>query len=218
MIMHTTDETRALATDIPVKEGFPPIIGPAPRLLILGSMPGEASLKARRYYSHARNAFWPIIDRLLGLPAGADYGHRTAALCAQGIAVWDVIAACARPGSLDAQICPETVRVNDFAALFAAQPSICCIAFNGSTAEREFRRRVWPTLPAEHAGIEWLRLPSTSPAHARLGFEDKLAAWRVLLHKLDAAPAPQLLYPSRVGFRVSEVRRSCPRARHDDAS
>jgi hypoxanthine-DNA glycosylase len=173
---------------LPVRRAFPPVLGEAPRLLILGSMPSEASLARRQYYGHARNAFWPIMERLLGLPAGTDYAGRTQALRDHGIALWDVIAACARPGSLDADIRPETVQVNDFAALLAANPSIGCIAFNGGTAEREFRRRVLPTLAAEQVRIERLRLPSTSPAHAGMRPEAKLDAWRVILDKIARAP------------------------------
>lgn len=180
----------AAADAVPIRQAFPPILGSAPRLLILGSMPGEASLAMGRYYGHARNAFWPIMDALLGLPAEADYGLRVAALREHGIALWDVIAACARAGSLDTAIRPETVQVNDFAALLGAAPTIRCIAFNGGTAEREFCRRVLPTLPPEHAGIERLRLPSTSPAHAGMRFADKLAAWRVILDRLGAPAAP----------------------------
>lgn len=174
--------------EVRVRQAFPPILGAAPRLLILGSMPGEASLDAGQYYGHARNAFWPIMTALLGLPAAADYEARCAALRAQGIALWDVIAACARPGSLDTAIRPETVQVNDFAALFAAHPTIRGIAFNGGTAEREYCRRVLPDLRPEHAGIARLRLPSTSPAHAGMRFEAKLAAWRVILDRLGEPP------------------------------
>jgi hypoxanthine-DNA glycosylase len=173
---------------VPVKQAFPPVLGAASRVLILGSMPSEASLARGQYYGHPRNAFWPIIDRLLGLPAGADYARRTRALREHHIALWDVIAACARPGSLDADIRAETVRVNDFAALFAAHPGIRCIAFNGGTAEREFNRRVLPALPDDQAEIERLRLPSTSPAHAGMRFEQKLDAWRAILGYLSGRP------------------------------
>lgn len=166
------------------KTAFPPIIGDRPRLLILGSMPGEASLRLGQYYGHGRNAFWPIVSTLLALPTDADYPARTRVLQANGIALWDVIAACTRKGSLDSNIQPSSIRVNDFAALFAAHPSIRCIAFNGGTAEREFQRRVLPTLSPAQQSIERIRLPSTSPAHAGMSFDAKLAAWRVLLDRL----------------------------------
>jgi hypoxanthine-DNA glycosylase len=147
-------------------------------------MPGEASLRLGRYYGHGRNAFWPILCELLGVPAAADYQTRTRALVEHGIALWDVIAACEREGSLDTAIRPASVRVNDFAVLFDARPGIACIACNGGTAEREYRRRVLPALPQRHRAIERLRLPSTSPAHTGMRFEAKLAAWRVLLDRI----------------------------------
>jgi TDG/mug DNA glycosylase family protein len=168
---------------VPIRQAFPPILGDAPRLLLLGSMPSEASLARGQYYGHPRNAFWPIMERLLGLTAGSDYEDRAQALREHGIALWDVIAACARPGSLDAAIRPETVQVNDFATLLSTQPGIRCIAFNGATAEREYQRRVLATLGPTQAAIERLRLPSTSPAHAGMRLDEKLAAWRVILER-----------------------------------
>ena len=174
------------AADSVLKQAFPPILGPAPQLLILGSMPGEASLRIGQYYGHGRNAFWPIVGALLGLAPTADYAARRAALIAHGIALWDVIAACERQGSLDSAIRPETIRVNDFAALFDTCPSIGGIVFNGGTAEREYHRRVLPVLPERHRHIQRVRLPSTSPAYAGMRFEAKLDAWRVILEWIDA--------------------------------
>ena len=164
-----------------LKSAFPPIIGERPRLLILGSMPGEASLRLGQYYGHGRNAFWPILCELLSVPPDSDYPTRIAALKTNRIALWDVIATCARRGSLDASIRPDSIRVNDFAALFRTHPSIRCIAFNGATAEREFRRRVLPDLEQPHRCIQQLRLPSTSPAYAGMTLDAKRAAWRLLV-------------------------------------
>ena len=164
-----------------LKSAFPPILGERPRLLVLGSMPGEASLRLGRYYGHGRNAFWPILCELLSVPPDSDYATRAAALKSNGIALWDVIARCERHGSLDANIRPDSIQVNDFGALFEAHPSIGCIAFNGGTAEREFRRRVLPGLNQPYRQLQQLRLPSTSPAHAGMPMEAKLAAWRVLM-------------------------------------
>lgn len=171
-----------------LKTAFPPVFGPDARVLILGSMPGEASLRQQQYYGHPRNAFWPILGELLGMPPQASYSERCAALIARGIALWDVIAACERPGSLDQAIRPETIRVNDFGTFFDATPGIVQVVFNGGTAEREYRRRVFPVLQASHREIQQHRLPSTSPAHASLRFEQKLAAWRSILDWLGADP------------------------------
>lgn len=169
------------------KVAFPAVIGEGPRVLILGSMPGEASLRLGQYYGHGRNAFWPILCELLSIAPDSDYATRIAALRANRIALWDVIAACERRGSLDANIRPASIRVNDFGALFNAHPGIRCVAFNGGTAEREYRRRVLPSLDQVHRGIEQRRLPSTSPAHAGLSFAAKLAAWRVLLEHIASS-------------------------------
>lgn len=159
-------------------EGFPPVVGAGPRLLILGSMPGRASLVAGRYYAHPRNAFWPIMGRLFGAGPDLPYERRLQCLMAHGVALWDVMAACERPGSLDADIRPGSVRANDFGALFARCPTIRRLAFNGSAAEAAFRRHVQPFLPQHLPAV---RLPSTSPAHAAAGFDAKLAAWSVIV-------------------------------------
>lgn len=160
---------------MPVVRSFPPVARPDARVLVLGSMPGAASLAAGRYYAHPRNAFWPIVAALGGAPANADYEQRTAALVARGLALWDVLQACEREGSLDAAIDLATAATNDFAAFFRAHPQIVAVACNGGTAHEVFRRRVLPTLPKPPVV---LKLPSTSPAHAGVAFAQKLAAWR----------------------------------------
>ena len=91
---------------------FEPIVGHQPRILILGSMPGTASLHATQYYAHPRNAFWPIISELFDLPSG-DYETRAALLARKGVAVWDVLKTCFRAGSLDSAIDDRTIVVND---------------------------------------------------------------------------------------------------------
>lgn len=159
--------------------GFPPVAGPDARLLILGSMPGIASLHADRYYAHPRNAFWPIMGKQLGFSPELPYAERLARLKAAGIALWDVIAACERTGSLDANIAGDTVRVNDFSAFFAVHRGICRVAFNGAAAETAFRRHVLPRLPG--LDLAMIRLPSTSPAHAGMTLADKEAAWSAIL-------------------------------------
>jgi len=152
--------------------GFPPIAHADSRLLILGSLPGRASLAAGRYYAHPRNAFWPIVGGLFGFDPAAPYETRVAALLRARVAVWDVCAAAVRPGSLDAAIAPASVRPNDFAAFFAAHPAIARVAFNGAAAATLYRRH---RLPA--TGREFVRLPSTSPAHAALDVAAKRRAW-----------------------------------------
>lgn len=160
---------------------FPPVAAPDARRLILGSMPGEASLNAGQYYAHPRNAFWRIMGDLLGAGPALPYPARLARLTAAGIALWDVVADCERRGSLDAAIVRESVQANDFRHFFAEHPGIEQVFFNGAAAEKLFRRHVLPGL--DGVPIELHRLPSTSPAHAARGYADKLAAWSVIVAK-----------------------------------
>ncbi len=155
---------------------FPPLCGPRARVLVLGSMPGRASLAAQQYYAHPRNAFWPIIEAVLGIDRKLPYAQRCRQLIAHDIAVWDVLQSCFRPGSLDADIDPASILPNDFAAFFAHHPHIRRVCFNGATAQQVFRRQVLPSLPAGRLP-EMIRLPSTSPAHAGMRLEQKIAHW-----------------------------------------
>ena len=163
-------------------EGFPPVEPPRARTLILGTLPSAESIRQGQYYAHPRNAFWPIMGALFGAAPALPYGERLQRLTASGVALWDVIGACDRAGSLDSAIVPESIVANDFAALFAACPQIGHVFFNGAAAETAFRRHVRArvALPPLH----FTRLPSTSPAHAARNLADKLAAWRAVADAL----------------------------------
>lgn len=158
---------------------FPPIAAPDAEILILGSMPGQASLAASEYYAHPRNAFWPIVSALFGFEASAPYTQRIEALKAARIALWDVLYTCTRPGSLDADIDPDSLIANDLAGFLRQHPAIKRVFFNGAKAESCFRKHIAPTLAA--GAVSCRRLPSTSPAHAARSLEQKLDAWRVIL-------------------------------------
>lgn len=160
--------------------GFPPLARPDAIVLILGSMPSRESLAQGQYYAHPRNAFWPILARVLEMRT-EDYAERAALAMERGVAVWDVFRDCVRPGSLDSAIDERTAATNDFSAFFDEHPAIRRILFNGAKAESVFLRRVLPGLDERRAAIPRLRLPSTSPAHAGMRFEDKLAAWKAAL-------------------------------------
>ncbi|HUO94188.1 MAG TPA: DNA-deoxyinosine glycosylase [Rhizomicrobium sp.] len=158
-------------------ESFPPIVSGKSRVLILGSMPGTASLKAGQYYAHPRNAFWPIMGRLFDAGPQWPYEQRVKRLLQAGVALWESLEACVRPGSLDTSITDEVP--NDFASFFAQHPRIRHVYFNGAKAETSFRRHVLP-LPSSGAERLYTRLPSTSPAHAGMPFEAKVKAWSVV--------------------------------------
>ena len=151
--------------------------GPNARVLVVGSMPSEASLAARQYYAFRHNQFWRIVGAVCGFRHDAPYARRKAALKRSRIALWDVLESCVRPGSLDSAIREESIRVNDFASFLAAHPAIRRVCFNGRKAEQAWRRRVLPDLPAARK-LEYRLLPSTSPAHAGMGYLAKLEAWR----------------------------------------
>lgn len=158
-------------------EGFPPIVGAHPHTLILGSMPGTASLTAGRYYAHPRNAFWPIVAVSFGFDPTLPYDERTAHLTRHGYALWDVLGTCRRNGSLDSAIDRASMQTNDFEHFLVEHPAVIRILFNGGTAEQIFKRHVLSTLSAR-ARLTLHRLPSTSPANASQSFASKLDAWR----------------------------------------
>ena len=159
-----------------ILRSFAPVAAADARILILGSMPGVASLEAGEYYAHPRNAFWPIMGALFGAGPHLPYAERVTALKTSGIAVWDVLQACERQGSLDSNIRAEVT--NDFAAFFAAHPAIRRIGLNGGKAAASFRKYAAHRLLAN---AEVHVLPSTSPAHAARSFEVKCDLWRAAL-------------------------------------
>lgn len=157
--------------------GLAPLAQPGARVLILGSMPGAESLARQQYYAHPRNLFWPLMSELTGLDASSPYQQKMHALTRRGIAVWDVIASCQRSGSLDSAIRNE--QVNDFAAFFKSQPDLAVIAFNGAKAWQSFKRHV-VTAGSVPANVKLISMPSTSPAHAAMTYDEKLQHWQQL--------------------------------------
>lgn len=168
-------------TELETETGFPPVVGEGPRVLILGSLPGRRSLAERRYYAQPRNAFWRIMGDVFGAGPELAYDARLERLTANRIALWDVLAAGRRPGSLDARIERSSAVFNDFGRFFESHTSLRAICFNGRTAENLYRRNVLPGLDAPAAGIPLHSLPSTSPAHAAMPYTEKLARWRRVL-------------------------------------
>lgn len=173
--------------------GFPPLGADMPRILILGSFPSAASLERGRYYAYERNQFWTILGAILGFAADAPYAERVAALIAAGIALWDVIGACEREGSLDQAIRAE--EANPIGEFLGARPTVARLGLNGGKAASAFVSHVAPELKradlAIGARLEWRpsfapdrrvaisRLPSTSPIPTRdyRRALDKLPAW-----------------------------------------
>jgi TDG/mug DNA glycosylase family protein len=156
-----------------LKEGFSPLIATGARILILGTMPGDESLRLKEYYANPRNQFWRIMQALYDIPQEAPYATRVAALMQNQIGLWDVLHSAERNGSLDSAI--KNRVPNDFTALFAAHNDLKLIAFNSKKAAQWFNRCV----AVQPVGVKMLTLVSSSPA-AAMSFEKKLASWAAL--------------------------------------
>jgi hypoxanthine-DNA glycosylase len=159
---------------------FAPVARPDALGLILGSMPGRLSLQRQEYYAHPRNAFWPIMGELWGFSPALAYAERLWRLQQHRIALWDVLACCRRPGSLDATIDKNSEIPNDFEGFLPQLPQLRGIFFNGRKAEQAFRRLVVPQLGTLLQDLALVGLPSTSPAYAGKSPAGKLADWKVL--------------------------------------
>jgi hypoxanthine-DNA glycosylase len=156
------------------KSAFAPVVCPETRVLILGSLPGEASLAAQRYYAHPQNQFWRLTGAVIGcedLPS-LDYDARLAALLAAGVGLWDTVASAARAGSLDAAI--REAEHAPLAELVATLPALRAVGFNGGTSARIGRRLL------AGAPVRLVDLPSSSPAYAAMSFAEKRRRWLVL--------------------------------------
>lgn len=182
---------RSDLTPTATRLGFPPIEAPDARILILGSMPGEASLLAAEYYAHPANAFWRIMGKVYGFDCKAPYAARVSALIRHRIALWDVLYACRRTGSLDSQIDPTSEIANDLRGFFATHRDLKRVIFNGTKAESVFRRefksslRISCGVTSEVDLPQLLRVPSTSPAHASRTLAEKTALWQAALQIAD---------------------------------
>ena len=161
--------------------GFKAIAGRDARVLILGTLPGAASLACGQYYAQPRNAFWRIMGELVGAGLALPYAERVQRLVARRVALWDVCASATRSGSLDTAIRADSVCPNDLAGFLRSHADVRLIAFNGARASELFQRYVRPQLKPSASAIRQSILPSTSPAHASMSFEKKLAAWREAL-------------------------------------
>lgn len=163
--------------------GLAPIIGKRPEILILGSMPSQSSLQKQQYYGHPRNAFWPLLARLLGVELTKDYDANVNFAIQNKVAIWDVIAQCERQGSLDSAIIKGTETLNPIIELLDNTPSIRAIGLNGGLAATLFSRHCRPYFDLA-SGVISHTLPSTSPANARINFDAKCKAWKVLFAPL----------------------------------
>ncbi len=170
-----------------IKHGFPPVFDPRARVLILGSLPGDESLRRRQYYGHPQNQFWALLAAVFGqdLPR-LDYERKCAFLLRKRIALWDVLKAAERCGSLDTAIRNE--RPNDLLAFFGELPGLRAVGCNGGKAHRSFCRHFGAWLSEFQGETDLCRLPSSSPAYAAMPLEAKVRRWRQFLDSALADP------------------------------
>ena len=154
--------------------GFKLVADPDARVLILGTLPSAESLRRCEYYANPANKFWRIMGELIGVRPEVTYEDRLRQLKRSGIALWDVCHSAERSGSLDAKILLSTVVPNDFQSFLRTHARIRLICFNGGAAERIFRRKV----PPDIYQIPCKVLPSTSPAHTRMKYNEKVSRCR----------------------------------------
>lgn len=159
---------------MPLKFAFPPSVDADTRLLILGSLPGEASIRQGEYYAHRGNAFWHLLggaldEELRGLP----YAMRLKRLRARGVGLWDVIEKAEREGSLDSNI--RGAELRDLSQFVERLPALRAAAFNGKTAATHGRRQL-----RDRPGLALIDLPSSSGAYASLSREKKAQVWAAL--------------------------------------
>ena len=172
-----------------ISHSFAPLVAGRPKILILGSMPGIASLEAQRYYAHPRNTFWPMLAEILSFDAQASYEERCSALSKNHIALWDVLKSCQRQGSLDQNIHHSTMQVNDFNQFLNQHTSIVCICFNGKKAAEVFKRFALPLMNLDRE-LCYFTLPSSSPAHAAISKSAKLEQWQAIIREAIAVQQP----------------------------
>lgn len=161
------------------RRGLPPLVNARSFVLILGTFPGPESLKAREYYAHRGNRFWPVLSAVLEFELAHRYESNAASLLSEGVAVWDVLASCERVGALDSSIVDGTEKPNNFNRFFSQFLQIRFVFFNGKKAARLYRRLVVPSRrspdPVHYAG-----LPSTSAVNARYSLPRLTRSWAVI--------------------------------------
>ncbi len=156
-----------------VLRSFKPFVDEDSRVLILGSMPGPQALRKRQFYGFDGNHFWHIIPKLFNQERPADYKDRLALVKKNRIALWDVLYSCERVSALDSDI--RNIKANKIPELLKKFPNIQAIFINGKFAYNTFIKTHGKAVTSPV-----FYLPSTSPAHATMTFDEKLEKWSVI--------------------------------------
>jgi hypoxanthine-DNA glycosylase len=156
------------------KSSFQPISNSDSTVLILGTMPGDESLKLGEYYSHSRNRFWKIISAITSNDLPLTYDSKKELLLNVKIGIWDVASKASRVGSLDSAI--EDEEPNDLNSFIEKHKKLKVVAFNGKKAETLFDKYF-----ARRTELTFISLPSSSPANTGIDFADLCIKWKQIL-------------------------------------
>ena len=160
-----------------LKLGLPPLMWPESRVLILGSLPSDESIRVKQYYANPSNLFWRIVAAVFRISMPEDYAVRIEYLRARNVALWDVLRAAERKGSQDGEI--KNPQPNDFGPVLATCPNLRAVALNGSLARDVFKKFLDAAIPP---AINRMWLPSTSgiPGRNVLSFQGKVEQWKAI--------------------------------------
>jgi TDG/mug DNA glycosylase family protein len=156
---------------------FAPIFDNNSKILILGTMPSPASLKAEMYYSHPQNAFWKIMSILFQEEIPNVTQPKVQFLLCNNIALWDTLKSCERKGALDSNI--KDFEPNDINDLIKNSSNIRAIFLNGGASYKFYKQ-----FHADKINLPYFLLPSTSPANQSLNFDEKLEKWSIICNYL----------------------------------
>lgn len=160
------------------KKGLMPIVGENPKILILGTFPGDKSLQMQEYYSNPTNCFWDTIANIYySGQTFNSYADKISCIRNNNLALWDIIRCCDRIGSLDNKI--DNPILNDLCQFLKLYPSITHIAFNGQEAANHFKNLCCNC--KKFGNIKTCVLPSTSNTNTHSTKLEKIDEWKKLL-------------------------------------
>ncbi|MDR2147689.1 MAG: DNA-deoxyinosine glycosylase [Tannerella sp.] len=157
-----------------VKTSFPPIANEDTKVLILGTMPGDTSLKLGEYYGYSGNKFWQIIATITNNNIPTTYEAKKVLLLKSGIGIWDVANEAVREGSLDSNITSE--EPNDIEDFIEQHKNLRIIGFNGKKAEELFGKYF-----DRKDNIKYISLPSSSSMNTSISFTDICKIWKKVI-------------------------------------
>ena len=163
-----------------MKKGLPPVLPDGKiKALVLGTFPGEESLRKKKYYAEGRNRFWGMLEEFGVISSKtAKYDERRGELKKRGLALWDIFREAERKGgSTDNKIsCGVPNKIKELLDKKGPFP----ILFNGKGCYKKFLKgKDFPKLETK---IKLYCLDSTSSSNNGKG-ERRKREWGKALNK-----------------------------------